>query len=35
MQRQHDSFAAVPPKALAEYPPAWIERVREGKFWFA
>jgi hypothetical protein len=28
-------FAGVPDEALAEFPSAGIERVREGKFWFA
>jgi len=28
-------LAGVPAEAFAEFPPAWIERVREGKYWFA
>jgi hypothetical protein len=35
MQVAADPFEGVPAKALAEFPMVWIERVREGKFWFA
>jgi len=34
MQMAADPFQGVPSEALAEFPLAWIERVREGKFWF-
>jgi len=35
LRSEHAASRGVPPDALAEFPPAWSERVREGEFCLA